>query len=136
MFTFFNDSYRIYTTNGTKKIENGKFLWQKPILFSSNQCLIHWSVGNDFENCAGAWFMCAVNNTIVQKKEKRTYEEALKECETMNGNLCEEHVNLYHFHLRFFRYAEFKRCKQIPCKISKTLDRSQTRKVIASRLST
>ena len=52
MFTFLNDSFRIYTTNGIRKIENGKFLWQKPILFSSNQCLIHWSVGNDFENCA------------------------------------------------------------------------------------
>ena len=135
MFTFLNDSFRIYTTNGIRKIENGKFLWQQAILFSSNQCLIDRSVGNDFENCARAWFMCAVNNTIVLKNEKRTYEEALKECETMNGNLCEEHVNLYYFYPRFFRYAEFKRSKQIPCRISKTLDRSQTRKVIASRLS-
>ena len=83
MFTFPNFTY----SQGCKNRE--KFLWpDQATFFSSNQCLIDRTVGHGFTKCNTAGFVCKADGYIVYRTEKRTYEQSLKQCELINGQLC------------------------------------------------
>ena len=83
MFTSPNYSY----SQGWKNRE--KLLWpDQATLFSTNQCLIDRTVGHGFTKCKTASFICKADDYIVYGKEVRTYEQSLKECELINGQLC------------------------------------------------
>ena len=83
MFTFPNYTYR----QGLKNEK--KLLWpDQAIMFSSNQCLIDRTVGHGFTKCDTARFICKANHSLVYGKEERTFEQSLKKCELINGQLC------------------------------------------------
>ena len=85
MFTFPNYTYNDGRTN------QKEFFWlDQATLFSSNQCLIDRSVGHGFTKCRTARFICSVDDFYIYRKEKRTFEDALKQCENINGHLCKK----------------------------------------------
>ena len=75
------------------KIVLKQFFWPyQTTLFSSNQCLFDRTLANNFGGkkvCRRARFICTVNHTEIIGKGKRTYQTAVRECEDMNGHLCE-----------------------------------------------
>ena len=85
MFTFPDYTYSKAWKDSTK------FFWpDQATLFSSNQCLIDRTVGHHFTKCRTAPFICRANGIVMHYEEHRTYEESLKQCELINGNLCKQ----------------------------------------------
>ena len=69
--------------------DSDHFFWaEQALVFSTNQCLVDRSAAYDFKNCLKAPFICKVNNTLIMSKEKRSYEDAVKECQHLHGHLC------------------------------------------------
>ena len=83
MFIFPN-----YTYSRGRKNQKKLFWPDQATLFSSNQCLIDRTVGHGFTKCYTARFICKADGYIVYGKEVRTYEQSLKQCELINGQLC------------------------------------------------
>ena len=70
-----------------------QFFWPyQTTLFSSNQCLFDRTPAGllgGMKVCRRARFICTVNHTEIVSKGKRAYQTAVRECEDMNGHLCE-----------------------------------------------
>ena len=130
LFTFPNYTYSNGWTN------QKEFFWpDQATLFSSNQCLIDRSAGHGFTKCRTARFICSVNDlsVYVHRKEKRTFEDALKQCQNINGHLCNR-FSLWLIIMTHFRYTEVEWGKWISYWIWNPLNGLKTRKVIQYKL--